>query len=95
LPDFHLIAKVKPIHQQSKRKDGVRRMSAQFRTEGYNFGRYKAWNLMRKASVSDTDQQKFKRATDRNHNRPLAKKLLNRQFNVDQPNTAWRADISY
>jgi len=50
---------------------------------------------MRKASVSDTDQQKFKRATDRNHNRPLAKKLLNRQFNVDQPNTAWRADISY
>ena len=92
-PDFHLIAKVKPIHQQSRRKDGARRMSAQLRAEGYNLGRYKGRNLMSKSGISDTDQQKFKRTTD--HNRPVVKKLLNHQFNVDQPNTTWCADISY
>ncbi|MAE18157.1 hypothetical protein CMK12_04330 [Candidatus Poribacteria bacterium] len=92
-PNFHLIAKVKPIHQLSRRKDGARRMSAQLRAEGYNLGRYKGRNLMRKAGVSDTDHQKFKRTTD--HNRPLAQNLLNCKFNVDQPNTAWCADISY
>jgi hypothetical protein len=36
LPDFHLIAKVKPIHQPSRCKYGARRMSAPL------LGRYKA-----------------------------------------------------
>ena len=94
-PDFHLISKVKQIHKQSRRKYGARRMSAQLRAEGYNIGRYKARNLMRKAGVSYTYKKKFKRTTDNNHNLLVAKNLLNRKFNVDQPNTAWCADISY
>ena len=50
---------------------------------------------MRKAGVSYTYKKKFKRTTDSNHNLPLAKNLLNRKFNVDQPNATWCADISY
>ena len=94
-PDFHLISKVKQIHKQSRRKQGARRMSAQLGAEGYNIGRYKARNLMRKAGVSYTYKKKFKPTTDSNHNLPLAQNLLNRKFNVDQPNTTWCADISY
>jgi transposase InsO family protein len=70
-------------------------MSAPLRAEGYNIGRYKARNLMRKAGVSYTYKKKFKPTTDSNHNLPLAQNLWNRKFNVDQPNTTWCADISY
>ena len=70
-------------------------MSAPLGAEGYNIGRYKARNLMRKAGVSYTYKKKFKPTTDSNHNLPLAKNLWNRKFNVDQPNTTWCADISY
>ena len=70
-------------------------MSAPLGAEGYNIGRYKARNLMRKAGVSYTYKKKFKPTTDSNHNLPLAQNLWNRKFNVDPPNTTWCADISY
>ena len=94
-PDFHLISRVKQIHKQSRQKYGTRRMSEQLRAEGYNVGRYKARNLMKKAGVSYTYKKKFKGTTDSNHNLPVAKNLLDRKFKIDQPNTAWCSDISY
>lgn len=94
-PDFHLISKVKQIHKQSRQKYGARRMSEQLRAEGHDVGIYKARSLMKKAGVSYTYKKKFKRTTDSNHNLPVAGNLLERQFNVDQPNTVWCTDISY
>jgi len=70
-------------------------MSEQLRAEGYNVGRFKARNPMKKAGVGHTYKKKFKRTTDRNHNPPVAGNLLDRQFNVDPPNTVGCADISY
>jgi transposase InsO family protein len=49
---------------------------------------------MKKAGVSYTYKKKFKRTTDSNHNLPVARNLLDRQFDVAKPITVWRADIS-
>ncbi len=94
-PDFHLISRVKQIHKRSRRKYGSRRMSKQLRAEGYDIGRYKARNLMKKAGVSFSYKKKFKRTTDSSHSLPIAQNLLNRRFSVGKPNTVWCSDISY
>jgi putative transposase len=93
--DFHLISRVKQIHKRSRHKYGSRRMSKQLRAEGYDIGRYRARNLMKKAGVCFSYKKKFKRTTDSSHSMPVAKNLLNRRFDVEKPNTVWCSDISY
>ncbi len=70
-------------------------MSGQLRDDGHDVGRYRATGLMKKAGVSVKRRKKFKRTTDSNHNQPVAPNLLNRQFDVERPNTVWCADITY
>lgn len=94
-PDFELIAKVKEIHSDNKGTYGSRRTSRQLRNEGYDVGRYRARNLMKKANVSVKRRKKFKKTTDSKHNLPIAPNLLKREFEVQQPNTVWCADITY
>ena len=94
-PDFHLISKVREIHSQSKKKYGSRRVSKQLKADGYNIGRYRARNLMKKAGVSVSYKKKFKRTTDSKHSLPVAKNLLNRRFDIEKPNTVWCSDITY
>ena len=50
---------------------------------------------MKKAGVSVRRRKKFKRTTDSNHKLPIASNLLDRQFEVEQPNAVWCADITY
>ena len=39
--------------------------------------------------------RRFKITTDSRHSFPIAPNVLDRQFNVNEPNKAWAADISY
>ncbi|MCP4147400.1 MAG: IS3 family transposase [bacterium] len=94
-PDFELIAKVRKIHSDTRGSYGSRRMSGQLRDDGYDVGRYRARNLMKKAGVSVKRRKKFKRTTDSNHKLPIAPNLLNRQFEAERPDTVWCADITY
>lgn len=94
-PDFELIAKVKEIHSESDGTYGSRRTSMQLREDGHDVGRYRARNLMKKANVSVKRRKKFKKTTDSNHNLPVAPNLLERNFEVQRPNTVWCADITY
>ena len=94
-PDFELVAKVRQIHSDTRSSYGSRRMSGQLRDDGYDIGRYRARNLMKKAGVSVKRRKKFKRTTDSNHKLPIAPNILNRQFEVERPDTVWCTDITY
>jgi len=94
-PDFELIIKVRQIHCDTRGSYGSRRMSSQLCNDGYALGRYRVRNLMKKAGVSVKHRKKFKRTTDSNHKLPVAANLLNRQFEVERPDTVWCADITY
>jgi putative transposase len=93
--DLELIRKIRTIQKRAKGSYGARRMSRQLRKEGYPVGRYQAASLMKKAGAEFRARKKFRRTTDSRHNRPVAKNLLNRQFEVDQPDRVWCADITY
>ena len=90
-----LEALVKSIHKASKESYGSRRISEALQGQGYPIGRYQARSLMRKLNPVTKPTKRFKVTTDSKHNHPVAPNLLNRQFQVDRPDTVWASDITY
>ena len=90
-----LEALVKSIHKASKESYGSRRISEALQGHGYPIGRYQARSLMQKLNLVAKANKRFKITTDSNHNHPVAPNLLNRQFQVDRPDTVWASDITY
>ena len=93
--DFELLSQVRHIHQKYRGTYGSRRMSEELRGTGYDVGRSRAGSLMKKAGLKVKRPKKFKKTTDSRHHLPVAPNLLDRQFQVDQPNTVWCGDITY
>jgi transposase InsO family protein len=90
-----LIVKVRAIHKANDEAYGSRRMSQALRIDGDDVGRYQAGTLMKKANVEVKQKKRFRATTDSKHNYPVAPNLLDRQFDIETPNTAWGGDITY
>ena len=51
--------------------------------------------LMREMNLKCKTVKKFVATTNSKHKEPVAPNLLNREFNVKEPNTVWVSDITY
>ena len=51
--------------------------------------------LMRELNLKCKTAKKFVATTDSKHKEPVAPNLLNREFDVKEPNTVWVSDITY
>ena len=74
---------------------GSRRMKEAMNALGYPISRNKARKLMKEAGTQVKRQKKYKATTNSNHKQPVFDNLLERQFNVEQPDQAYAADITY
>ena len=63
--------------------------------EFYNVGQNRVARLMRDMNLKCKTLKKFVVTTDSKHNEPVAPNLLNREFDVEAPNTVWVTDITY
>ena len=63
--------------------------------QGHTIGIYKVRRLMRGLGLKTKAARRHKVTTDIRHSFPVAANLLNRQFDVDQPDRNWTADITY
>ena len=90
-----LIPKVKEIHRESKKSYGARRIADDLEAQGESCGRTKAGTLMKLAGVAAKQKKKFKATTDSKHNLPVAPNLLDRNFEVSEPDRVYCADITY
>jgi len=70
-------------------------MAEELTSQGETCGRSKAGTLMNLAGVSARQRKKYKATTDSKHNFPVATNLLDRQFQVKDPNRIWCSDITY
>ena len=95
LDDLRLAEKIKAIHDASRRVYGTPRVHAELRVQGEHISRRRVARLMRQQNLQAKQKRKFRVTTDSRHNHPVAPNLLQRQFTVAQPNTAWVADITY
>jgi putative transposase len=88
------LAKVRQIHQQTRRSYGTRRMAAELRRQGLPVGRHRARTLMRQAGVwADRRRRHSYRRADRPA--ATAPNRLDRHFQVAVPNRVWVGDITF
>ena len=90
-----LIPIVREAHRLSKGTYGTRRIAEELEDRGEPCGRTKAGTLMRLANVSVKRSRKFKATTDSKHDLPVAPNLLERRFEVAEPDRVWVSDITY
>ena len=90
-----LIPIIKAAHKQSKETYGTRRIAEEIKAHGINCGRTRAGTLMKLAGVAAKQKKKFKATTDSKHNLPVAPNLLDRQFEVQEPDRVYVGDITY
>jgi len=50
---------------------------------------------MRQAGIVGRKKRRFRKTTDSNHPHPIAPNVLERNFDVALPNTAWVTDVTY
>jgi transposase InsO family protein len=62
---------------------------------GYTISQKTVARMMKEMSLKATPKAKFVVTTDSNHDLNIYPNLLNRRFNVEEPNQAWVSDITY
>ncbi len=62
---------------------------------GYPVGRRKTRSLMREAQVFVRYRKKYKVTTNSGHKQPVFENVLNRQFQIIEPDRAYVSDITY
>jgi len=87
--------RVRSIFNDHRGNYGSRRILKQLRNEGHQIGRYKVRSLMRKLGLKAKPPKRYKVTTNSRHSYPLAANLLDRKFDVSQPDSVWTADITY
>ncbi len=86
---------VQRVDDASDHTYGSRRMKRALNCLGYPVSRNKARNLMREAGVQVRHRKKFKVTTNSNHKQPVYDNLLQRRFDVPQPDQVYAADVTY
>ena len=86
---------IRQIDESSDHSYGSRRMKKALNCLGYPVSRSKARKLMREANVQVRYRKKYKVTTNSNHKQPVFDNLLERQFDVAQPDQVYAADVTY
>ncbi|HCX3290188.1 TPA: IS3 family transposase, partial [Legionella pneumophila] len=90
-----LLEWVKKISESSKFSYGNRRIRKALNALGYPVGRRKTRRLMREAGIFVRYKKKYKVTTNSNHKQPIFDNVLNRKFQVNEPNRAYVSDMTY
>ena len=96
--DFYhqeLLEAVRDIAKASKDSYGSRRMKKALNILSYPVSRIKARKLMKEAGVQVKHRKKYKVTTNSNHKQPVFDNVLDRQFDVEEPNQGYVGDITY
>ena len=91
-----LIARIQTIAAKTRSSYGSRRMTRALREEGFQVGRYKVRRLMKDAGVVVKRRSTRKpQTTDSRHDYRVAPNIVDREFDVAQPNAVWAGDLTY
>ena len=90
-----LTDEVKEIHAEVKARYGSPRIHAELVGRGHACSVNFVAQVMREAGIAAKTRRKFRQTTDSNHSMPVAENVLDREFDPEEPNTRWCADITY
>lgn len=90
-----LTKSIKEIFLQNRNVYGTRRIAKILAKNKITISRKRIGRLMAAAGIYCKTKSKFKVTTDSKHNKPISPNLLQRQFDVIQPDKYWVGDITY
>ena len=85
----------KEIAKVTQDSYGSRRMKKALNLLGFPVSRSKARKLMKEAGVRVRHKKKYKITTNSEHKQPIFENLIQRQFDVEQPDQVYAADVTY
>lgn len=90
-----LLKQIESIYDNSERRYGSPRITAELRANGIKVSRVLVARIMRKNNIRSIIKRKYKVTTDSSHSYPVVDNVLNRNFTADDKNKAWVSDITY
>lgn len=84
---------IKRLHRKSRGRYGRPRLLVEVRREGFQVGGNRVRRIMREMGVEGRSGRKRRRKKSQSQG-PPAPNLLNRNFNIEEPNTVWAGDIT-
>lgn len=93
--DRRLCGKIKRSHEVSRGVYGARRIREDLLSEGETASRPRVRRLMQEQGLESKARRKFKATTNSNHSQPVAPNLLDREFELERPDTVYTGDITY
>jgi len=91
-----LLLHIRDVHKESRERYGSPRVYRELKARGIRVCQNTVAKLMRRNGIYSKARKRFRvHTTDSKHSFPIAENVLDRQFQQDQPNTVWAADISY
>jgi transposase InsO family protein len=93
--DQQLAVLVAAAHIASRGRYGSPRVYRELQAQGHEVGRHRVARLMREQGLRARRKRRFQCTTDSRHGLPVAANVLDRQFTVAIPDTAWVSDITY
>lgn len=85
---------VKTAHERSRGTYGSPRVHRELRAHGVIVSRKTVAKSMRQAGLQGRRKRRFKRTTDSRHPNPIAPNVLDRNFQVDEPDQVWVTDVT-
>lgn len=93
--DEELVDEIKAAYEAGRGTYGSPRVHRELRAKGRRIGKKRVERLMRQHGIAARRKRRFRRTTDSNHSHPIAPNVLDRNFEVELPNTAWVTDVTY
>ena len=93
--DATLTARIREVHEDSRKTYGSPRIHAELQEEGQRVGRKRVARLMRGARLEGASRRRFVKTTQRAEDARPAPDLVDRDFSVSGPDQLWVADITY
>nr|WP_088073516.1 MULTISPECIES: IS3 family transposase [Bacillaceae] len=90
-----LMAKIRRLFFEYRSVYGSPRITRELWKLGIKIAERTVGKYMREMGLRATPKKKFVVTTDSKHQNPIYPNLLNRQFEVDKPNSVWVTDITY
>ena len=93
--DRELMPRIRRVFEASKGVYGSPRVHAELAAEGVVVSRNKVARLMRLERLRGCPKRRFRTTTQRDPAHPVAKNLLQQNFEAQAPNQRWASDITY
>lgn len=89
------LSRIQAIWEQSGRRYGSPKITAQLRRDGDRVGTKTVAQLMQQHGIRSRVVRRYKATTHSRHHFPVADNVLAQQFVATRPHEVWMADITY